>query len=166
MDMAVIKAASAWRAGAWLVAGARVLVWSIFILTMLCVFIPFSPLMPAFGLDPSWMLAMNQAVAQGLVFGREVIFTFGPYSAVYTQRYHPATDMLMLLGCAWLLLGWLLAVWRLCEWRSLFPYACVPLMLLFMTRDQLFFSYCFVASLLVYQCYFVPAADRLREALN
>jgi hypothetical protein len=49
-------------------------------------------------LDPSWAYAVNQAVAQHLIFGRDFIWTFGPFGAVDTALYHPATDALMLSG--------------------------------------------------------------------
>jgi hypothetical protein len=62
--------------------------------------IPLSPAMPTAGQDPSWEYALNEAVAQGYVFGRDVIFTFGPLASVYTQVYSPATDTIMLVGSA------------------------------------------------------------------
>lgn len=39
---------------------------------------PTFPLTPAPGLDPSWGAGLYMATHQGLVFGREVIFTYGP----------------------------------------------------------------------------------------
>ena len=57
---------------------------------------PFHPIMPSAGLDPSWMYAINQAVADGLSFGSEVIFIFGPYGGIYTQMFHPGTDALVM----------------------------------------------------------------------
>ncbi|QEX25039.1 membrane protein [Hypericibacter adhaerens] len=53
--------------------------------------VPFQPWMPTAQLDPSWVLGLNQAVAQGLVFGRDIIFTGGPYAAAVFEQYHPAT---------------------------------------------------------------------------
>jgi hypothetical protein len=53
--------------------------------------VPFQPSMPVAALDPSWQLSLNQAVENGLVFGRDVIFTCGPYAALITSQYHPAT---------------------------------------------------------------------------
>jgi hypothetical protein len=41
---------------------------------------------------------MNEATALGLAFGKELIFTFGPYAAIYTKVYHPGTDSIMLFG--------------------------------------------------------------------
>ena len=49
-------------------------------------FIPFSPAMPESNLDPSWVLAMNQALSAHLVFGRDVVFTLGPYASVFTWK--------------------------------------------------------------------------------
>jgi hypothetical protein len=62
--------------------------------------IPFSPEMPSAGLDPSWRYALNVAVSEGLVFGRDLIFTFGPLGSVYTHVYSPQTDHLMMVGSA------------------------------------------------------------------
>jgi hypothetical protein len=52
---------------------------------------------PTADLDPGWGFAMNEAVAQGKIFGQDISFTFGPYAAVYTQQYHPATEASMFL---------------------------------------------------------------------
>src|SRR5262245_31502728 len=71
--------------------------------TILASFVPLTPVMPDLGLDPSWRFGINQAVAQGLVFGRDIVFTYGPYGSIYTKAYHPATDWMMMSGT--LLLG-------------------------------------------------------------
>jgi hypothetical protein len=60
--------------------------------------IPFSPSMPGVDLDESWKYALNEAVADGRVFGRDVIFTFGPLGSVLTRTFHPATDTIMMLA--------------------------------------------------------------------
>lgn len=60
--------------------------------------VPFMPRMPGTGLDSSWAYAMNVAVANHLVFGRDIVFTFGPLASLYTHLYHPAVDALMLTG--------------------------------------------------------------------
>jgi hypothetical protein len=65
---------------------------------VLAVFVPLNPEMPSHGLDPSWKFAMNEGVARNLVFGRDIVFTFGPYASIYTEVYEPQTDKLMLLG--------------------------------------------------------------------
>jgi hypothetical protein len=62
----------------------------------LFVFVPFYPVFPVFSLDASWAYAMNEAVFRNMVFGRDVIFTFGPLASLSTHMYHPVTDSAML----------------------------------------------------------------------
>lgn len=57
-----------------------------------------SPDLPYPQQDSAWVLALNQAVADRLVFGRDVLFTLGPWGNVYAGQYHPATDGMMLAG--------------------------------------------------------------------
>ena len=74
----------------------------ILMLVVLVAFVPLAPKLPAASLDASWALGLNQALAQGLSFGKDLIFTLGPYSSVYTKAYHPATAFLMLGGSLYL----------------------------------------------------------------
>lgn len=67
-------------------------------ITVLAIFIPLNPKMPSAGLDPSWEFALNRAVAQHMSFGREIVFTYGPYASVITRMYDPATDRRALYG--------------------------------------------------------------------
>ena len=73
-------------------AGALIIAWLLLM--------PFAPGMPTAGLDGSWPYALNEAIARGYVFGRDVIFTFGPLASVYTRLYSPATDTMMIVGSA------------------------------------------------------------------
>lgn len=84
------------------------LVKILLLVTIVVMFVPLYPGMPAASLDPSWVLGMNQAVSQNFGIGTDVVFTFGPYSSVYTRAYHPATDLIMLSGSLYLaLICWL-----------------------------------------------------------
>jgi len=56
------------------------------VITIFCVFIPPNPTAPMEGLDNSWIFGMNQAIAQHLAFGRDIIFTFGPYASYLHER--------------------------------------------------------------------------------
>ncbi len=44
------------------------------------------------------LFAINPAVATHLQFGRDVLFTHGPYASVYTSRYYPGIEHLRLTG--------------------------------------------------------------------
>ncbi|PWY54885.1 hypothetical protein DGG96_14805 [Legionella qingyii] len=119
------------------------------LLTLIIAFVPFSPKMPAPGIDPSWALGLNQAVAQGLAFGKEIIFTLGPYSSLYTKAYHPATDLMMIAGCLYLAFtywGCLLFLMKKNRWYWTLIY-CVPFLGMIYSRDSLFFSYPLLAGL-------------------
>jgi hypothetical protein len=125
----------------------------ILFLTVLAIFVPIEPSMPAAGLDTSWMFAMNQGVAQGLVFGRDIVFTFGPYASIYTKLYHPATDGLMvcgslLLGISYALLLVLLGKGE--KINGLFLYG-IFLACLVDSRDALLFSYPLLLALVIYR---------------
>jgi hypothetical protein len=48
------------------------------IIITLCTWQEF-PLPPGLGLDPSWGAGLQMAVHEGLVFGRDVVFTYGPF---------------------------------------------------------------------------------------
>lgn len=41
---------------------------------------------PAAGLDPSWSEALVQATDSGRIFGRDIIFTFGPLHQALTAQ--------------------------------------------------------------------------------
>ena len=52
--------------------------------------------LPAPGLDPSWMLAAEFAARQKLVFGRDIVFTYGPYHYLATRLFDPNTYPLVM----------------------------------------------------------------------
>ncbi len=85
---------------------ANAILWLASLITTIAIFVPFSPKMPAAGLDQSWIFGMNQAVAQGLSFGKEIIFSYGPYSSIHTKTYHPSTDFMMVSGSLYLALAY------------------------------------------------------------
>jgi hypothetical protein len=68
------------------------------VLLLLLTVVWWAPGMPYPGEDSAWVLAVNQAVADRLAFGRDVLFTVGPWGDVYAGQYHPATDTMMLAG--------------------------------------------------------------------
>ncbi|MFA6301600.1 MAG: hypothetical protein WC627_00510 [Legionella sp.] len=118
-------------------------------ISALVAFVPVSPKLPTTSLDGSWAFGLNQAVAQGLAFGRDIIFTLGPYAAIYTKCYHPATELMMLAGslylaCSyWFCLRYLLKnvswIWGLGYILVLVAMVC--------SSDSLFFSYALIAGL-------------------
>jgi hypothetical protein len=51
-------------------------------------------------LDPSWMVALHLAFLDGLAFGQDIVFTYGPWGFVATRTYVPGTF-------GWLLFWWI-----------------------------------------------------------
>jgi hypothetical protein len=125
-----------------LAAASRLILGGVLVLACILNFTPLYPVLPSAGLDPSWIVAMNQAVAQGSVFGRDIIFTFGPYSALYTQAYHPATYSWTLVLGLFLSLSYAAMLMMQLRQRGngwLWLYA--VFLFLVDSRDALFFSY-------------------------
>ena len=128
------------------------------LLTLLAKFVPWSPTMPGPGLDPAWRFGVNQAVAQGLVFGKDLVFTFGPYGAIYTLVYGPATDLLAMAGSIYLAIsywGIYTMLMRNRNWHHTVLF-CMVLACVLYTRDPLFFSLPLIVALLSYKIMFTP----------
>lgn len=112
-------------------------------LLSIVLFVPLMPVMPKLGLDPSWNLAINEAAARGMQFGKDVLYTAGPLSNVWTQAYHPATIHLAFVAGLILALGHTFLVYRIAlasrpAWFWLF----VAVVAFFMvSRDTLFLVY-------------------------
>jgi hypothetical protein len=116
-----------------------------FLVSTLAIFIPLHPDMPARGLDTSWELAMDQAVAQHLSFGKDIMFTYGPYASIASRMYHPATDRRMMWGSLLLAVSYTTALLLLALGRK--RYLVVVLLLFlatFGTSQILLFTYPFL----------------------
>lgn len=136
------------------------LAWAALVLTLMCAFAPWLPGYPDTNLDPSWQYAMNEAVARGLVFGRDMIFTYGPYASVFTRMYHPATDSLAMVGALYLALSYAVCVATAMPdaSRARLLALCGVIGMLLMARDTLLQSYGLVAGLALAR-WLQPVAD-------
>ena len=61
------------------------------------IFMPF-PSMPRHNLDPSWIFSLNEAAVRKFIFGQDIIFTYGPYSNIYTHFYDPENIYTLIIG--------------------------------------------------------------------
>ncbi|MBO9622453.1 MAG: hypothetical protein J7500_07055 [Sphingomonas sp.] len=57
-----------------------------------------APMLPSMDLDPSWMLAVEHAARSGAIFGRDFIFSYGPFGFLASRFYDPQTYAFTLLG--------------------------------------------------------------------
>ena len=116
-----------------------------FLLASLAVrLIPFSPLMPTDGLDPSWMMGMGYGIEHGLHIGTELIFNFGPLANIYTGLYSDSLDIPVMLCSAYLVLAFFLPIHAVTYERKHWPpvvlYALLVLVMGFMKDPFLMFA--------------------------
>lgn len=108
--------------------------------------LPINPSFPSAGLDPSWQLGLNQAFTQGLPFGRDIAFTYGPYAAIDTRAFAPSTYHLAALlagwlGCCYVIL--LSVVTSRSTWPGVVAFCALSVLFDF-GRDAVLFSYAFL----------------------
>ncbi len=120
-------------------------------ITLLSIFLPYqSGGFPCTGLDCSWMFALNQAIGQHLQFGKDIIFTFGPYASIYTKMYSPFTYNLMILGSVYLAISYLFALSIIFKrkpiWMVLY---CILLITVMPSRDVLLLSFPLISFLAI-----------------
>ena len=72
----------------------KVFLWLLGILSFVYCFLmipPWNPKGYGFDLDQSWASALHIAISQGLQFGRDLIYTYGPYGFMQVDLYFPDT---------------------------------------------------------------------------
>lgn len=135
--------------GKWL----RAIAWCALAVLFFSSFGILRPGMPNPSLDGSWMYAANQAEAQGLAFGRDIVFTVGPYAAVYTHAYHPGTVWIMVVGCLLLDLCYASCfIWLVRRAHWSWPLILAALVVTPLIRpDVFFFSFLLLLALVLFQ---------------
>lgn len=110
--------------------------------TLAVVIIPFKPAFypPNPGLE-SFVLAMGEALAHGMVIGRDLIFTYGPYASLSTRFYHPHTDLLVCMASAYLALTHVLIFKALSRQFSLGAVLGIVLFILLIKVGDFFFLF-------------------------
>ena len=134
------------------------------IVACLVVYVPVAPVFPSINLDGGWAFALNVAVERGLVFGRDIVFTFGPYGVAYTELYHPATDTLMLASTALLALAFARGLLCLAQgWANRVGALLLVVLMAAMARDALFFALPFMLILLTSRLTMPPTSPARLE---
>ncbi|MDM0067678.1 hypothetical protein [Variovorax sp. J31P207] len=91
--------------------------------------VPFMPQFSVANLDSSWSYAMNVAVGEGLQFGRDLIFTYGPLASIATHQYFPATDSMMIIGSLIIAAAVFLVFWGVCDKQRVLWLLALPVLL-------------------------------------
>lgn len=113
------------------------------VLSLGALILPLMPMMPGTSLDPSWGMGMIQALVQGAQFGQDLVFTFGPYSFLYTKAYHPALTYLIWSSTLLFTVGYLLLCWQL--FANIHRFWLLMILVLFgflvQSQDSVFLAY-------------------------
>jgi hypothetical protein len=130
-------------------------------ITAVAIFVPLKPKMPGKGFDLSWEFAMNVAVAQHLSFGKDIIFSYGPYASIITHTYDPTTDRRMMYGSLLVGMSYITALLFLVRGRN--KYLLVVLLLFmatFVAEELLLLSYSFLLMACLLKQANTSASDR------
>ena len=108
--------------------------------------LPWNPLMPDSGLDPSRIQVLGFAFVKDLQFGRDLIFTYGPLGFLSGPFYDPETYWWVLIGRGALVLASSILITRLLQRKSaLYSFSAIILLSLAFSfspfvLDPFFFS--------------------------
>jgi hypothetical protein len=103
----------------------NVIKWLVAITTLLFAFSRFLPSRQPGGynvVDDGWIQMLHEAFAERMQFGRDIVFTFGPWGFLY-GGYHPATYSISV--AAWIVLA---AVFWWAAWRIVTHFSKNPLL--------------------------------------
>jgi hypothetical protein len=124
------------------------------VLSLGILILPFTPGMPGTNLDPSWVIGLLQAQTQGAQVGQDIIFTFGPYSFLYTKAYHPTLIHLMWLSASFLALAYAVLCWQ--TLKNTHPFWIGLMVVLFgfllQAQDAVLFIYPLLFGVWLWQC--------------
>lgn len=113
------------------------------------------------GVDPSWQMLLNEAVSQNWVFGRDLLFTYGPFGFIHARMYHPETWPILIV--TWMVMAVIMAdlVWRVTGLQPISLTArtlCGMALIEFMSRDAM--AICFGLHTLIYlEAISIPKKD-------
>ena len=134
------------------------------VFTVLSVFLPLNPFMPQTGIDNSWIFSMNSAVAENFYFGKDVIFSFGPYASIFTQSFYPSTYKFIFLSSFLLGSCYAVALFYTGINKNNFIMLAFSVFLssFMMSRDALIFSY----SLMLTACTYIFINGRVNYEIR
>ena len=121
------------------------------LLAIIAILVPLTPPMPE--VTDSEKFAMNYAVSQGMVVGKDVIYTYGPYSSIYSGQYFPDIDFRMVVCCLYLAFSFWIALALLSknvDWRWIFGLFLILSGLIYW-RDVLLLAIPFLVGLTVFK---------------
>ena len=104
--------------------------------------------------DPSWRYMLHEGFVQNMEFGKDIIFTYGPFGFLTTQMYHPETYSVMLASWVGLSVLFFAVTWKLSRRFTTSPWLAL-LFCVIATRvvfvDSMIFFFSFLLLLLAWR---------------
>lgn len=96
----------------WLLGAAGWIAWAAAVLAVLGLAVPWRPsFLSSAELDASWQYVLAWGYASGAVFGRDLVFTYGPWGFAVHDLYYPGTFAALIVARVVLALGAAAAWW-------------------------------------------------------
>lgn len=110
---------------------------------------PANSIYPSDGLDPSWKWVLNQAYQSNWQWGKDIVFTFGPWGIVYTNQFDPSLVLVTTQFVAWLTISLSLAVFILdrCNKSKFLLFAMLLFSMSMVSIDALLMAVCIFPAL-------------------
>ncbi len=137
----------------WLFTKDRLIYAAIFI-TFCFLLLPFYTHKPSAELDFSWIFVLNEAIGKKLIFGKDIIWTYGPYGSFYLSHFHPDTFLTMILSNLYLAIAYSLCIFKIYKIkRNISIILIIPLCFIFIHEEVLRASILITMSFLLIEYY-------------
>jgi hypothetical protein len=110
-----------------------------FVVALFLVVVRFLPEFPDLHSE-SWIFAVNRAAGEHLAFGKQLVFTYGPYSSVSNGQFYPGAEFTRLLGLSILALAYVSGLLCLINRRRNLLLLIFLLALAVVARDSIFYG--------------------------
>ena len=108
-------------------------------LGIVCRFLPFNPRFPGPGLESGYKTAIAVAAAQGRPFGTGIVFTYGPYGAVWSGQYASGGFALTVIAAVMLGIAFAVGVFSVADGKRPLIWLTPALLALVAVYDPLFY---------------------------
>jgi len=132
----------------------RLIARALLAITAILVFVPLYPTMPGADIDASYKLGLNLAVTKKMLFGKDIVYPYGSYAAIYSKLYSPGTDRMIMFGGLFLGIFTAVLVCRLASAKSVTWHLLFTGFLgsgMFLPDTPILFLYPLLVTLYIYQ---------------
>ena len=104
--------------------------------------VPWYPAIPKFGLDASWILVLHHAFDQGLLFGKDLVWHYGPLGFLFGGNYYPENYGIMVALYSAFCMVFFAGLWRVITEKAHTEVALViPVIFIAISYDAFFLAF-------------------------